>query len=82
MRDNLRLKNNNLRLEIMNHEKFLKQLDFWFLMIALSIMSIGALYYFGFQIPGIILIIFGIAAIIVGLLTIITSIYYAFFKKS
>lgn len=59
----------------MNWEKFSGQVDFYFLMIGLSLVLIMVVYLLGFQVPGIILLIFGIAAMVVGALKIITSFY-------
>ena len=61
--------------EIMTQEHFSGQIDFIFLLVGLSLVIIMVLYLLGFQIPGIILLIFGIAAMIIGFLKIISSIY-------
>jgi hypothetical protein len=52
------------------------QIDLAFLIVALSIVFVVVLHYFLFQVPGIILLILGIAAIIVGILKILSAIYY------
>lgn len=51
------------------------QIDLAFLIVALSIVFVVVLNYFVFQVPDIILLILGIAAIIVGILKILSAFY-------
>ena len=52
------------------------QIDLVFLIVGLSIVFVVVLNYFVFQVPGILLLILGISAIIVGILKILSAIYY------
>jgi uncharacterized membrane protein HdeD (DUF308 family) len=50
------------------------KIEIAFFIVAICLIVIAIVYFSGYQVPGFILLIFGIAAIIVGILKIISSI--------
>jgi hypothetical protein len=59
----------------MTLEDYSGQIDLAFLVIGFSIIIVAILIYFGHQVPGFLLLILGIGAIIVGILKIIIGLY-------
>ena len=64
----------------MSMEEHSGQIDIALIVVGFSILIVGILYYLGFPIPGILLLILGISAIIVGVLRVFVSVYHVISK--
>lgn len=59
----------------MSQDDSIDKIEVAFFCIAIIMMLVAVLYFLGFQIPGVLLLIIGISAIIIGVLKIISVFY-------
>lgn len=58
----------------MVQESFINKLDISFFVVCICMIIVAVIYFLGFQLPNILLLMLGVSAIIVGIMKIVTGI--------